>query len=89
MFKKTQTDWTFDSQHTERILEVGRLVGEDKMAAKLNGVVPIVHDPHYSDASAALFAADEEIGTENETWARAAKNLGRVVKRMTAAIEQC
>ena len=84
---ETEENWALNFQHTERILEVGRLVGEDKINAKLSGLVPIVHDPDYSDTSAALFATDEG-DREVETWAKAARNQGRVVKKMTAAIAE-
>lgn len=83
---ETQDNLSLDIQHTERILKVGRLVGEDKINIRLSGLVPIIHDSDYNDASEAFFATDDESGMEDETWAREAKDQERIVKRMTAAI---
>lgn len=85
MFTETRNNWAADFKHTETVLEVGRIVGEDKINMKLSGQVPVVQDPDYHDASNTFFGRVEEDG-ERETWAYAAKSQGKIVKRMTAAI---
>ena len=85
-FAETRNNWAAEFKHIETVLEVGRMVGEDKIDMKLSGQVSVVHNPEYHDASNAFFGGVEEDGAERETWAYAAKSQGKIVKRMTAAI---
>lgn len=85
-FAETRNNWAAEFKHTQTVLEIGRMVGEDKINMKLSGQVPVVQDPEYHDASNAFFGRVEEDGAERETWAYAAKSQGKIVKRMTAAI---
>ena len=88
LVKATQNDRALDVQHTETILESGVLVGDDRINHKLSGRVQAMHDPGYTDASKALFAEKSEDETKGDSWARVAKDQGRIVKRMVSSIAE-
>ena len=85
-FAETRNNWAAEFRHTEAVLEVGKMVGENKINMKLSGQIAVVQNAEYHDASNAFFGRVEDDGAESETWAYAARSQGKIVKRMTAAI---
>ncbi len=69
------------------ILETGRMVGEDKIRAILTGSSISPEDPNQIKASDALFAAKDQ-DAESLSWAVAAREQGKIMKKLTAAISR-
>lgn len=77
--------WSKEVQETERVIEIGRRVGENKVASLL--AVPQAADvgPGSKQVTEMLFSTTNETAEETK-WADLARKNGQMVKKLTAAL---
>lgn len=77
--------WAKESHDTERMLQMGRRVGESQITAILAGPQASEAGPDYKKVSETLFLATNKTA-EDVTWAEVAKEQEKLVKRLVATL---
>jgi hypothetical protein len=80
-----EQNWSKEIHDTESILEIGRRVGENKIANMLAGSQASEAGPDYKKASELLFLATDE-NEESIRWVDVARKQERLMRRLTAAL---